>query len=218
MFKNPRALVVVLSSLYWLAMGSAASPESATPRYEQALNEKYSWVMFVNVESMDDFLDYKQSPFHPLKRCSVAVRRNGSQMMRYAFPMLCSPTRYEELWYRGAQCIGLKRYCDTPVQAQQEGAIYVRSSDATGIADNTQQVTNCLTRLILEVFTKHGFLGAIFVPENCVEQITSNLSSYNFEVVQQFRARNPGLALHLIAYPSGVERYFCYHDISASAR
>jgi hypothetical protein len=205
---NKAALSVVLA--FVLVAVPTAFGQTAGYDFERILNKQYDWLLYCDMETVPNYMQYKGSPMNPIVRFIVKYRVTN-HFQRNAMPD--NPIKYEEIWYHDGKAVGLKRYTDFFPSTMQQGALYFRSLGDAQVTDYTREVANLAVRLTMDVYCKRSIMAAAIVPAGAFENVASYLQYYNFFTLEEASGgRGENMSLHMLSFPRTKDRYFYYDD------
>ena len=182
------------------------------PYSEEWFNRQYDWILYVNADTLKDFLKYPSSSMNPITRLMVDLRfAPRPRVLKADLPL--DRMKYEDLWFqKDGRPVGFKRYTNLLLLENEQGCIYVKPDPLVG--DNVVAFTNAVVRLVLEVYARKSILANIIVPKDQFEAFASALGLYHFFKMTIVYPGGPGnnMSVHLITDPQGIERYFYYDD------
>lgn len=197
-----------------ISLGQGTVAETGGPQYEQMMQKQYDYILYVDVYTINKFMNYKGSQFTPMDVLVVTFKRTTSPFsMQKLTPEQLLPRKYEEIWYANGKAVGMKRFIDLPVNAQLQGAIYFRSDMDNGVGDHTLPCANCAVRLLLDIYIKRSILAAVIVPGSCFQQFGTDLGQLNFFLLTQaIGGGGATMTMHVTSYPRGLEKYYAFTD------
>lgn len=200
----------LLSALSLLTAMPTHAKDFGGADFERIISKQYDWIMYCDMDVLDNYMKYKGSQLNPIVRFTVYYkftghsRRNVQQM----------PTvKYEEIWYRDGKAIGLKRFNDINPGYLQQGCLYFRASGDESLCSQDRAMANCAVRLIMDIYVKRSIMAGVIVPEGCFDQFGSDIAYFNFFVLEEASGgKGENMSLHLLSYPRGMDRYYYYDD------
>ncbi len=199
----------------WFDHSTAAATEDNEFSLE-TLTRQYHWILYVDVERLNDYLKYPRSTLNPLDRFIVSYQQTAAAfILRETSSPSYTPFKYEEFWYHDAKPIGFRRYKDVPMPMHDQGAIFFRfPADSSGMFNSPEATANCAMRLLVEASVRRSIVAAIIVPQMFFERVSTALGNFGFYPVgASLAGQGAQSTVRLISYPKGLERYF-YLDSS----
>ncbi len=175
---------------------------------DSTLNERYDWVITINVKIQKDYLNYKTSSLTPMTKLSVAYRE--TPRLKQNANRNTDVVQFEELWYHDCSAIGCRRYCPLGLTPGEQGIIRVIPSDDA--SRSSCAIANAITRLLLDVGLLRCSLTAVFVPLDAVDAVISDFAKFNFQYLTPSpeKAVQSSMMLFLSSDPPKVKRYLYY--------
>src|ERR1700679_3666790 len=102
------AVLVSLCLLYIPAFGQDKSTPGDFVIGDDSLNQRYDWVITVNVKILKDYLNYPTSNLVPMTKLSVIYRQTAR--LNQNQNRNTDPVQFEDLWYHECRVIGCRRY------------------------------------------------------------------------------------------------------------
>jgi hypothetical protein len=195
-------LILFLVSPSYAQSGSNAGYELS----DSSLDERYDWVITVQVKIVKDYLKYPTSSLNPMTKLSVVSRETP----RLQKDRTTKVVQYEDLWYHDCNAIGCRRYSELSLTPGQQGTIRILPSEDAN--NSACAVANALTRLILDVGLLRCSLSVVYVPDGMLDEITNDLAKFNF-FPYNARPDHPirtSMVLCLISDPPGQKRSLYY--------
>lgn len=201
LFSHLVALLVCLISV------PSVGSEEELP-LDQQLQSTSPWIIDVDTSLLRPYLQYSGSAmYNPLVLRVTYKKRNQDFTWE-------PQTKYEDLWYKNGNPIGLRRYSQLVVQ--QDGVIYVQPSQLLRESPNAPKaIGNAIARIVLDVLTtKVATLRTAYVPKDIFEETISELSNLGFS---QFSTGSKGrtVMIHLTSYPQGFDLYLRHRNLTS---
>jgi hypothetical protein len=140
------------------------------PTYAQDQLRGYDWEVIIKTEILKDYLSYSGSSFRPIVKAAVSYKETDKNNI----------TQYEDLWYRGCDPVGSKRYHRFQVKSGDGLAIRVTHKNSSPDNAETCAAANAIVRLLLDSYLNGNSVIAAIVPSNSFSLIASNLQRQNF--------------------------------------
>lgn len=173
---------------------------------DSTLNERFDWVIFVNVKELKSYLNYKGSTLNPVAKLSITYR----QTPRFNKERELKMFTYEDLWYHEGSAVGCRRYHELKLNRGEQGAIRIMPSQD---ADNEPAaIANAITRILLDVGLNRSSVASVFTPKNALKDITYELEKFNFVpyVPRPDSGVRGQLSLFLSSDPPGQNQYLFF--------
>lgn len=170
--------LVLLCAAVALAVNSCAvicCAEQA-PLYSDAwLDQRYDWVLYLELNTMKGYLNYPSSQLWPMVSVKVSYRVNP-RLAAAGTPNKAVP--YEELWYHEGRPIGCRRYTTLPIKKGWQGAVCI--SPTPDAAVQSPALANSIVRLLLDVSLINNVLTVVLVPPQTTSLISNDLGRFKF--------------------------------------
>jgi hypothetical protein len=163
----------------------------------------YDWEVLIKTEPLKDYLSYSGSSFHPIIKAAVTYKESGKGGV----------TQYEDLWYRGCDPVGSKRYHRFQIRSGDGVAIKVSHKNNSVENAETCAAANAIVRLLLDSYLNGNSVIAAIVPGNSFSQISSNLQRENFYVAGPATPDQPefsSIVIELQSEPPGNKQTLHY--------
>lgn len=156
----------------------------------------YDWEVNIKTEPLKDYLSYSGSSFKPIIKAAVTYKDTDKG----------TTTQYEDLWYRGCDPVGMKRFHRFQVRSGDGVAIKVTHKSSSVDNAETCAAANAIVRLLLDAYLNGNSVIAVIVPANSFTFIASNLQRMNFYVAGPATPDQPeysAIVLELQSEPPG---------------
>ncbi len=206
-WKNNFGSVLLALTVLFAGTPSSADMQVANKDLQdEYLTTEFDWAMYLDVQDLKKYLSYQGSQMHPLTKVSVYTRSFPKDQM---LPAETSKL-FEEIWYRGKQPVGIRRFTNFSVPVQKIGALVVgKLPDGPDKQDSSPAVANALVRLLVELQVKQVLAEVALVPAEKYAEIGSALERYHFAPTKKI-TEGPQMSIRLRNYPFTLEETYYY--------
>jgi len=197
-----KLLAPLLAVLLALFCQSISDAEIKLNLRDSFLQNQCDWAMYLDVQDLNQYLNYENSQLHPLTRVRLTYR---------SFPRAAKSsaqtdsTTYEEFWYFHRVPLGLKRYRQLQFEPNSLGMIVIGT--ASGGNDQLAALTNALIRLLIEQQFSNIATTIVLVPESSYAQVAETLKFYHFHTNLKAK-EGKQMSIHLCSNSTTKEDYF----------
>lgn len=192
-----RAALLIVAALCFQLSSSAALTPGLSDDY---LNREFRWIMFLDCQDVEHYLNYPGSRLKPLTKVRVTLRTP---------PQAAKP--YHDFWYHRSLPIGARRFDHLSIPAGQFGAIVVQPTTSRNSA-YSDAIMDAILRLVLEMYTKQMAPTVVLVPEADYDLIVAGLGRYNFIAnVNPETMQGAYLSIRFRPYPYDRHKDQCFY-------
>jgi hypothetical protein len=160
----------------WLSMSLILCPEPSFGQNPPLAH--YDALIYVKSQEVKDYLDYPGSPLKPIVKVTVSLQNAqdgvlGEQLL------------YEDLWYRGPNAIGCRRYRDFELPPKALIYIYLNASSPIEMGG----AANTLVRLLVEALLNRDALSGVEVSPDLLQPLVDQFQQDNFYTQAQLPGR-----------------------------
>jgi hypothetical protein len=164
---------------------------------------RFTQIVDVKTEHLDQYLKNSKSGFDRL----ILARINTQP------PEANNPSKYEVIWYRKGEPIGLRRLGDFPFKAPQQVALRVAHGTPPVDENEVKAAANACLRLFLDLNAKTMSPAAIFVPRSSFNPFVQQMNQLNFYSAQEPPPDTPvytSIVLSVESEPPGLNQLLFY--------
>jgi hypothetical protein len=202
------AVLVSLCLLYIPAFGQDKSTPGDFVIGDDSLNQRYDWVITVNVKILKDYLNYPTSNLAPMTKLSVVYRQTAR--LNQNQNRNTDPVQFEDLWYHECSVVGCRRYNPLGLTPGEQGAIRIIPSDDA--SQSSCAIANAVTRLLLDVGLLRCALTAVYVPIDAVDAVVADFAKFNFvsQTPSPEKSIRSSMLLFICSDPPRTKKYLYY--------
>lgn len=196
----------IISICAFLSLASTwCEPAGAEQKFKYSsddwLDARYDWVIYLTPTRLEKYLSYPTSGIHPIDDVLVSYRvapKFKTEILRQ--------TRYESLWYHGAQAIGRRQYAPLKLDPGWQGAIVI--PDTADAYANPGALANAIIRLLLDVNLKKCSLTVVFASPSLGQQICDQIGQFRFLRTDDDSVASPGTLRFFVSSADIRDRTF----------
>lgn len=167
---------------------------------QASLEHTYDWVVEIETQKMDSYLDFPGSQLTPAIRAAITYAKNSGEGDS------SETCKYEDLYYGHHATIGLRRFQKLPFHDGEQVAIVVKDKDDYISADDGRAAANALLRVFLDAYAQGSATTEIKIPDQSLPHIVGALGQLGFCIGPEDTPDVPvssSVQLTLDCYPSG---------------
>jgi hypothetical protein len=181
-------------------------PSNSDAEIKIGLNDPYlqgqaDWGVYLDVQEIQQYLNYPKSKLHPLSR----VRATYREFSRTKAGASQAPKTHEILWYFQRTPIGMKRYTQLSLRPQTMGMVVLGPTG--GSSEHCADLTNTLIRTLIEIQFTEATVSNVLVPGENYDEIANQLHYYHFSKGMN-RKEGKQMNIHLCSSTSAREDFF----------
>lgn len=192
-----------MSKKVWLAVVGCVvgSAITALTAYSMSLERVHDHTITITTTRVRNYFDYRNSLLSPCVRADVSVQSEGSDDV----------SKYEDLLFRGFNCIGCHKVSELKTGPGQEVAINVVHAEGASLAEQ-EAAANAIVRVLLDAYANESMVSVVFVPNDSLTNICNAMHRAQFDVGQEASPDEPVYAqLQLqLRTPSGNSQTVYY--------
>lgn len=201
------AMLLVVVAIGCLFIGGRGLSQDATVR-------DYDWTVDIETEQLKDYLSYPGSRFSPV----VEARITYSQLSQPApGTEKKQNVRYQDLFFRGCDPVGCRRYNTFDLPPGEGIAIRVKHRGPDITTAETCAAGNCITRVLLDAYLNGNMVIAAIVPSSSFASVVQELRRENFFAQPETPVETPqysSIILHLRSEPPGQSQTMAYAGLT----
>lgn len=164
---------------------------------------RFTQVVDIKTEPLVNYLRKDKNEFDNL----VLARINSQS------PKEKNSKKYEVIWYRKGDPIGVRRLNGLAFQAPQRIALHVLHSSLPASDDDVKSAANACLRLYLELYAKTMSPSAIVVPKQSFNSFVQRMNQLNFYSAEEPEPNTPvrtSIILSVESEPPGLRQLLFY--------
>lgn len=132
----------------------------------------FDWVITVTTEELKDYFTFPGTNLNPIVKVKV-VYQDKKITKGEDVP-------YEDLYFRGCEAVGLRRYAVLNVNNTGLGAIRIQHKNGDADSGESCAAANAITRLLLDTYILGDAPSVVLVPRTSFSSIAQDLRRQNF--------------------------------------
>lgn len=164
---------------------------------------RFTQVVDIKTEPLANYLRKDKHQFD-----NLVLARVSSQS-----PKEKNSKKYEVIWYRKGDPIGVRRLNGLAFQAPQRIALHVLHSSLPASDDDVKSEANACLRLYLELYAKTMSPSAIVVPKQSFNSFVQRMNQLNFYSAEEPEPNTPvrtSIILSVESEPPGLRQLLFY--------
>lgn len=164
---------------------------------------RFTQVVDIKTEPLANYIRKDKNGFD-----NLVLARVSSQS-----PKEKSSKKYEVIWYRKGDPIGVRRLNGLAFQAPQRIALHVLHSSLPANDDDVKAAANACLRLYLELYAKTMSPSAIVVPKQSFNSFVQRMNQLNFYSAEEPEPNTPvrtSIILSVESEPPGLRQLLFY--------
>lgn len=164
---------------------------------------RFTQVVDIKTEPLANYLRKDKHQFD-----NLVLARISSQS-----PKEKNSKKYEVIWYRKGDPIGVRRLNGLAFQAPQRIALHVLHSSLPASDDDVKSAANACLRLYLELYAKTMSPSAIVVPKQSFNSFVQRMNQLNFYSAEEPEPNTPvrtSIILSVESEPPGLRQLLFY--------
>lgn len=175
---------------------------SALAALGMSLERVHDHIIEIKTSRVKQYFDYKNSILAPCVRASISCKSEGAD----------KSVRYEDLWYRGWNCIGCHRFAPLKTAPGHEIALHVVHEDGASVAEQ-EAAANAIIRMLLDAYASESMVTVVFVPNESLTNIANAMHRASFDAGREAAPEEPVYArMQLELRTPGGERQTLYYN------
>ncbi len=164
---------------------------------------RFTQIVDVKTEQLDEYFKNNKSGFDRLILACISTQP----------PEAKTTSKYEVIWYRKGDPIGLRRLGEFSFKAPQQVALRVAHAKSPVDENEVKAAANACLRLFLDLNAKTMSPAAIFVPRGSFNSFVQRLNQLNFYSAQEPPPDTPvytSIVLSVESEPPGLKQLLFY--------
>lgn len=203
----PLVFLPVVLSLF-LAVFLTASPPAFADDDDEVETEidwegRFSQIVDIKTERLKNYLRNDKNGFD-----NLVLARVNSQSIKEK-----NEKKYEVIWYRTGDPVGLRRLGGLAFQAPQKIALHVRHASYPAGDDEIKAAADACLRMFLDLHAKTMSPSAIIVPKQSFNAFVQRMNQLNFYSAEEPEPNMPvysSVILSVESEPPGVRQLLFY--------
>jgi|GEM_PF-2603125 len=137
-----------------------------------ASTRDFDWIITVTTEELKDYFTFPGTNLNPIVKVTVSYQ--DKKLTKGA------DTQYEDMYFRGCEAVGLRRYSVLNINNTGLGAIRILHKNTDADSGETCAAANAITRLLLDTYIMGDAPSVVLVPRTSFSAITQDLRRENF--------------------------------------
>jgi len=195
--------LILLQCLLFAPFAALADDDDEADDSEIDWKARFTQIIDIKTESLSNYLKNDKKGFDKLVLARVASQTPEDQNSR----------KYEVIWYRRGEPIGLRRLGKLPFQAPQKVALHVLHGGGAIDDEQVKAAANACLRLFLELNAKTMSPAAIFVPKQSFAPFVQRMNQMNFYSAEEPAPDTPvytSIVLSVESEPPGLKQLLFY--------
>lgn len=183
---------------------SAALLVVKQPKVE-ANTRDFDWVITVTTEELKDYFTFPGTNLNPIVKVKVTYQDKKTTKNE--------EVPYEDLYFRGCEAVGLRRYSVLNINNTGLGAIRIQHKTSDAGSGETCSAANAITRLLLDTYILGDAPSVVLVPRTSFGPIAQDLRRENFFPFESGadQAIPASIILSLASEPDGNRQSMYYN-------
>ena len=164
---------------------------------------RFTQVVDVKTEHLNNYLKNSKAGFDRLVLARISTQPPEEQ----------SSNKYEVIWYRKGEPVGLRRLGEFTFKAPQQVALRVAHASSSVDENEVKAAANACLRLFLDLNAKTMSPVAIFVPRRSFNPFVQRMNQMNFYSAQEPPPDTPvyaSIVLSVESEPPGLKQLLFY--------
>lgn len=169
--------------------------------------QRYDWIIEAQMQELKGYVIYAGSTVRPIIKASITYKNTDA-------PSGSKPVKYEDLYFKGYEAIGCRRYHTLDLESGDGVAIRIKSKSQNVTLEQSSAAANAIVRLLLDSYLNGNSVVAVLLPRSSFERVVQNLQRANFYSAPPSSPDEPvdtAIILHLISEPPGSSQTMYYN-------
>lgn len=130
--------------------------------------------IFLQIEQFKDYLKFPGSSLTPMVRVRVMCQRNKEDNE------IGGPIAYEDLWYRGGDFVGCRRYRQLPIEQSDTVDFQMKFDNSVCTPELAGAASNASVRMLLDCSCNLNTLSQVEVPSENFQIVVAEMQRDGF--------------------------------------
>ncbi len=162
--------LIIFSTL--LLVLSAALLILREPKCQASSARDFDWTITVTTEELKDYFTFPGNNLNPIVKVKVVYQDKKTTKGE--------EVTYEDMYFRGCEAVGLRRYSVLNINNTGLGAIRIAHKNGDAGSGETCAAANAITRLLLDTYILGDAPSVVLVPRTSFSAIAQDLHKENF--------------------------------------
>lgn len=166
----------------------------------------FDWVITVTTEELKNYFTFPGTNLNPIVKVTVSYQDKKTTKGE--------DQKYEDMYFRGCEAVGLRRYSVLNINNTGLGAIRIQHKNADAGTGETCAAANAITRLLLDTYILGDAPSVVLVPRTSFAAIGQDLRRENFYPFDSNadQAVPASIILSLASEPDGNRQSMYYNS------